>query len=100
MRTRLFASLLVFVLLLVQAVPPLAAQGTPTDDRIYDEARSKLANDRDVKGAALVVIVKEGVVTLRGQVQTEKARDKATTIVKKIKGVVNVENQLRLLGAS
>ncbi len=38
------------LLILVFMLAPLHAQGTPTDDRIYDEVRRKLANDIDVKG--------------------------------------------------
>jgi osmotically-inducible protein OsmY len=100
MGTRLFSWLVSMILAAQLALGPLGAQGTPEDDKIYDEVRAKLANDREVKGGGLVVIVKQGVVTIRGNVQTEKARQKATAITRKVKGVVNVDNQLRLLGAS
>jgi len=86
--------LLAFVLI----VPLLVAQGTPTDDRIYDEVRRKLANDADVKGAGLEVIVKDGAVTLRGRVHTERAKEKAEKIAKKVKGVSSVTNQLKIFG--
>lgn len=84
------------LLVLALTVPLLVAQGTPTDDRIFDEVRRKLANDPDVKGAGFDVTVKDGVVTIRGRVQTEKGRIKATNIAKKVKGVTGVQNQLRL----
>ena len=86
------------LLILILAVPLLLAQGTPADDRIFDEVRQRLTNDPDVKGAGLAVTVKNGAVSLRGQVQTEKARTKATTIAKKVKGVTNVDNQLKVFG--
>ena len=78
--------------------PLLVAQGTPNDDRIYDEVRRRLANDVDVKGGALEVTVKNGAVTLAGKVHTPKARDKAERIVKRVKGVTVVANQLTLFG--
>jgi len=86
------------LLLLILVVPLLVAQGTPNDDRIYDEVRRRLANDVDVKGGALEVIVKNGVVTLMGKVHTQKAREKAERIAKKVKGVTTVTNQLTLFG--
>jgi osmotically-inducible protein OsmY len=94
MAHRSVAILLAFVLI----VPLLIAQGTPTDDRIYDEVRRKLANDVDVKGAGFDVIVKNGAVTLRGRVHTAKAREKAEKIAKKVKGVTSVSNELKIFG--
>jgi osmotically-inducible protein OsmY len=90
---RVAASLIIFSL-----TPFLVfAQAAHTeDDRIYDEVRRKLANDADVKGAAFEVIVKNGNVTLRGRVHTEKDKDKATRLTKKIKGVTGVTNELKL----
>jgi hyperosmotically inducible protein len=86
------------LLALVLIVPLLVAQGTPSDDRIYDEVRRRLANDVDVKGAGFEVIVKNGAVTLRGRVHTAKARDKAEKIAKKVKGVTSVSNELKIFG--
>jgi len=77
---------------------PLLAQGTPTDDRIYDEVRRKLANDVDVKGGGLEVIVKAGAVTLRGRVHDGRAKEKAEKITKKVKGVAGVTNELKIFG--
>jgi osmotically-inducible protein OsmY len=74
-----------------------AAQKPPppnADDRISDQVRMRLATDPDVKGGALDVIVKDGVVTIRGRVDTEKGRDRATKLTKKVKGVKEVDNEL------
>jgi osmotically-inducible protein OsmY len=92
--------ILTLLLVLSLMLPLLVAQGNKTDDRIYNEVHRKLANDVVVKGAALEVIVKNGAVTLRGKVATEKARDKAESIAKKVKGVTSVDNKLTLIGAS
>lgn len=91
---RLMTVFLVIALL----VPMLVAQTTKSDDRIYDEVRSKLANDVEVKGAGIDVVVKAGVVTLEGQVPDAKARDKAEKVTKKVKGVVSVTNRLKVFG--
>ncbi len=86
------------LLLLTLAVPMLVAQSKSavSDDAISDNVRQRLASDADVRGAALDVTVKNGVVTIQGRVHTEKGRKKATEITKKVKGVVNVDNQLKL----
>jgi osmotically-inducible protein OsmY len=89
-------SLLLITFLLV---PLLVAQGNPKDDRLYDEVRSKLANDVDVRGAGFDIVVKDGAVTMRGRVRDGKAKEKAEKIVKKIKGVVSVKNELKLVGS-
>jgi hyperosmotically inducible protein len=64
------------------------------DDEIYDAVRRKLANDPDVKGGALDVQVQEGVVELRGRVRSEKAREKAERLTRRVKGVKRVINRL------
>ena len=97
MLPRLIAALL----LLTPAMPTLVAQqksaaSAVSDDAISDNVRQRLASDADVRGAALDVTVKEGVVTIKGRVHTEKGRKKATELTKKVKGVVNVDNQLKL----
>src|SRR5580700_1371139 len=93
-----FMRVLTLLLILFLIVPLLVAQGKD-DGRIHDEVMAKLANDTDVRGGGFEVIVKNGVVTLRGQVQTDKAKEKAEKITKKVKGVVSVDNQLKLFGA-
>jgi len=93
MLSRLIALLLVITL----AMPILIAQQkAPSDDSISDNVRQRLASDADVRGAALDVTVKAGVVTIKGRVHTEKGRKKATELSKKVKGVVDVDNQLKL----
>ena len=73
----------------------IAQRHKPTsDDAITDQVRMKLATDPDVKGSALDVSVKDGVVTMRGKVPTEKARSKAGKLAKKIHGVKSVSNEL------
>ncbi len=73
---------------------PLAAAGRPSDDLIYDQVRRKLAEDTTVKGGAIQVEVNQGVVTLGGRVRSEKQKNKAERLTRKVKGVVKVVNKL------
>jgi hyperosmotically inducible protein len=60
--------------------------------------RRKLASDPVVKGGALNVDVKAGVVTLRGKVESQKQKDRATKLSRKVKGVTSVANELAVVG--
>ena len=73
-----------------------AAQSKPatSDDRLVDEVRMKLAVDPDVKGGAFDVTAKDGVVTIKGRVDSEKGKLKAAHLAKKIKGVREIDNEL------
>jgi hyperosmotically inducible protein len=64
------------------------------DDRISDQVRMKLATDPDVKGGALDVTVKGGVVVIKGRVDSDRGKSKATHLAKKVKGVKEVDNEL------
>ena len=93
MVTRALSLFLIFAL-----VVPLLGQGTPGDNKIYDQVRQKLANDPEVKGANLDVVVKNGAVTLTGTVNDIRAKEKAEKITKKVKGVTSVVNELKIFG--
>jgi hyperosmotically inducible periplasmic protein len=71
-----------------------AQKATSSDDRISDQVRMRLATDPDVKGGADDVTVADGVVTIKGRVDTDKGKQKATKLAKKVKGVKDVDNQL------
>ena len=86
------------LLLVIALVTPVFAQGTPSDDKIFDQLRQRLANDPDVKGAGFTITVKNGAVTMQGTVKDAHAKDKAEKIAKKVKGVTSVNNQLKIFG--
>ena len=90
-------TLISLLLLFTLASVCLAGDKQPlTDDRIYDQVRLKLANDQVVKGGALLVEVKQGVVTLGGSVDLAEQRDKAPKLARKVKGVTQVINNITL----
>ncbi len=72
------------------------AKDTVSDDMIYNNVRIKLAGDQVVKGGALMVDVKDGVVTLSGAVEQPKQKDRAAKLAKSIKGVKQVINNITL----
>jgi osmotically-inducible protein OsmY len=89
--------LLAVALLLCGALtqsPLLAQKMDNPDDRISDQVRMRLATDADVKGGALDVTVKNGSVIIKGRVDSEKGKAKATHLAKKVKGVKDVDNEL------
>jgi len=100
--TRRFASGILLAILPAAALAQNKAPATPAptstkeEDRIYDEVRRVLAVDRDVRGAGINVEVKGSLVTLSGRIRNDKAKEKATKLAKKVKGVKDVVNQLRL----
>lgn len=87
-------TLSIFLALFLMAFTCTLVWAQPTDNEIDDKVRIKLAGDPDVKGNQLKVAVKDGVVTLSGKVESERAKNKATKLTKKVKGVKSVVNEL------
>ncbi|MDQ6664188.1 MAG: BON domain-containing protein [Acidobacteriota bacterium] len=73
-----------------------AADKQFSDDQIYDNVKRKLAIDQVVKGGALDIDVKQGVVTLKGKVEYEKQKAKAGKLAKKVSGVKSVVNEIQV----
>ena len=88
------------LMMLLMAVTLFAAAKDLSDDHVYDQVRLKLAGDRDVGGGAFTVKVTQGVVELSGTVKSESIRVKAEKLVKKVKGVKSVVNQLKVATAN
>ena len=83
------------LLVLACAVVPVAAQDDSPDDLMYDRVIRKLVNDRQLKTNALEVSVKDAIVTVSGEVENEKLRRRVEKVVKKVKGVKKVVNNVR-----
>ena len=93
-----FLSTLLAVLLFASTCTAAFAQDKSSfsDDAIWNQVKRKLANDPDVRGGAFDVDVKNGVVTIRGKVEKQKFKEKAGRLAKKVKGVKQVVNELRI----
>ncbi len=77
-------------------LPAFAAKdkGPITDDRLHDQIIMKLSSDVDVRGGGIEVEVHNGVATLKGKVDSEKRKERAEKLTKKVKGVTGVDNQI------
>jgi hyperosmotically inducible periplasmic protein len=73
-----------------------AADKPVTDAAIDDNVRIRLAADAEVNGGALKVEVKDGTVTLTGLLETQRQKEKATKLAKRVKGVKQVVNNITL----
>jgi osmotically-inducible protein OsmY len=91
---RLLASALILGGTFAQLAVTADQKAVNPDDRISDQVRMRLATDQDVKGGADEVAVKDGAVVIKGRVDTERGKNKATKLAKKVKGVKSVDNQL------
>jgi len=87
---------------MVAAPPPPAHAGfyfadkKISDDSLHDLVMRKLADDSEIKGGGLQIDVKEGVVTLRGKLETQRQIQKAEKVAKKVGGVKKVVNEIQL----
>jgi hyperosmotically inducible protein len=83
-----------FLLIFALVFPLVAATKQVDDNVLYDTVKRKLANDQLVKGGALDVDVKSGVVTIKGSVEFDNQKARAEKITKKVTGVKSVVNQI------
>ncbi len=89
-----------FGLLLLTALPfaaPVRAAEEPiSDDLLYDRVNRALITDRELGARPLTIEVVDGKVTVSGYVETEKLRDRVEKVVKKVKGVREVDNRVQI----
>jgi osmotically-inducible protein OsmY len=96
MKIRTLVSALLILLLAAGAWA--AGKKALTDDEIYDQVIRKLADDPVVKGGALKVDVKDGVVTINGRVELDQQKTKAEKLARKVSGVKQVNNAIVVVG--
>ncbi len=65
-----------------------------SDDLLFDLVNRRIISDPDLGARPLRITVKDGVVTVTGAVETEKLRKKVDKVVRKVKGVRDVDNQV------
>jgi osmotically-inducible protein OsmY len=86
-------------LLLLAAFPftLIEAQKKVSDDELVNNVRRRLANDVQVKGGTLDVDVAQGVVTIRGTLESEKLKLRAEKVAGKVSGVKKVINEIKVV---
>lgn len=68
--------------------------GCASDAVVEAKVKSKLAADADVKASEITVTAKEHVVTLKGNVDTEAAKQTALRLARETNGVTNVVDEI------
>lgn len=68
------------------------------DAAITAKVKAGLAQDMDLGALKIDVDTSAGVVTLKGEVKSEQARERASQIAQAVSGVSSVENKLTVSG--
>ncbi len=76
------------------------AKGGMSDSWVTSKTKIALFADDRVKGRQIHVETKDGVVMLRGKVDSAEAKSAALEIAKGIEGVKNVKNELQVVAPS
>lgn len=70
------------------------------DGAITTAVQARFYSDEQVRGRNISVVTQDKVVTLRGTVDSEAARDRAVSIARNVEGVTNVNNELQVRTAA
>jgi hyperosmotically inducible protein len=75
------------------------ADNEPSDSWLAAKTKIALYGDSRMGGSQLIIATKDGVVVIRGTVDSDQARKAATDLTKLIEGVKEVRNELRVTAA-
>lgn len=80
----------------VTQTPQDQAAGNEADRKLLAEVRRAVAGDKTLSTAAhnVKIVTKDGLVTLRGPVDSEQEKGKVGRLAQQVSGVARVENQL------
>ncbi|MGD0414691.1 MAG: BON domain-containing protein [Terriglobales bacterium] len=70
------------------------SKSKPSDDTITKDVETKVAADPDTKDSQVIVVAKEGKVTLTGNVKTPAVQKKVEQIAQEEPGVATVDDQI------
>jgi osmotically-inducible protein OsmY len=88
----------IFGILAISGITLVSCEGKQTDAEIQSSINEKIASNNEMKG--LNATVREGVVTLSGECPTEECKKECAEEIKDIKGVKNIENNIRVASAA
>ena len=94
MNTKSFLTALVVVVLALSA----ACSRGPDDTTIANDIKAKIFSDPDLKTTNVDVAVKDGTVTLSGELPSAEAQLKLYKLAEGTAGVLKVEDQMRVQG--
>lgn len=89
--------LLSLTILFALVLAPLFAEKGKTavsDDVIVDQVRVRIADDAEIGGQPIQVDAHNGMVVLTGKVTSDRLKERAEKVAKKVKGVTGVDNKL------
>lgn len=66
------------------------------DFYVFTQAQGALAAAEELKSSSIIIEVSGGVATLSGTVTTDSQKQKAERLVKSVRGVTGVKNQIRV----
>jgi osmotically-inducible protein OsmY len=73
-----------------------AADKPISDDQLFDQVNRSLVTDPQLGARPLQIAVKDGKVIVTGFVENEKLRKRVDKVVKKVKGVREVDNRVQI----
>ena len=86
--------------LAVIAVGLMLAACSQTDLGITTKVKAKLVADRTVRASVIEVSTDKGVVTLTGNIDSEESKERALSLARETKGVVEVRDMIAVRRAS
>src|SRR5437868_14493003 len=69
-----------------------------SDERIREEVCERLTDDDYVDASGIEVSVEQGVVLLAGSVDDRRTKRRAEDVAESVRGVKDIQNQLRVVG--
>ena len=70
-----------------------------SDAAVQEELQKQLAADSQIAGAHLTVTVNQGVTLIKGETQTTAQQQRAVDIARAVKGVTQIQTEIRLSDA-
>ncbi len=93
------SKLLLYSVLILALIIAAGCSLFPTDKSLATDIKAKMFSDPDLKGANIEVAVKDGEVTLAGEVSSAEVQLKAFKLVNATPGVKKVIDQMKVAGA-
>jgi hypothetical protein len=91
-----FVFAILVLILAAGAIVSSTGCGVAKDTQLQMKIKEELGKHRDIQADKLTVNVKDGVVTISGELYTQEEIDNVVAIVSAMEGVVEVKDQMNL----